>query len=204
MPKTPIYYPPIGISGAALVGKDTFCSCLSMYFELKGQSKIKAKRCSIAGDVIRKDLKELILKKLGVEVDPTEYLQKSLLRPLMVEYGRYMRNQTEGRYFIETLNKNKQFAKNFVPIIPDIRYAEFEKDELHWLKNEKKGILIFLERNGIKPANEFEEKNNILLKEEADFVFEIPNFKDMTDYCLYINDKVEKVVTTYLQGISQP
>jgi hypothetical protein len=122
----------------------------------------------------------------------------------MVEYGRYMRNQTEGRYFIETLNKNKQFAKNFVPIIPDIRYAEFEKDELYWLKNEKKGILIFLERNGIKPANEFEEKNNILLKEEADFVFEIPNFKDMTDYCVYINDKVEKVVTTYLQGISQP
>jgi len=204
MPKTSIYYPPIGISGAALVGKDTFCSCLSMYFELKSQSKIKAKRCSIAGDVIRKDLRELILKKLGVEVDPTEYLQKTLLRPLMVEYGRYMRNQTEGRYFIETLNKNKQFAKNFVPIIPDIRYAEFEKDELYWLKNEKKGILIFLERNGIKPANEFEEKNNILLKEEADFVFEIPNFKDMTDYCVYINDKVEKVVTTYLQGISQP
>jgi len=204
MPKTPIYYPPIGISGAALVGKDTFCSCLSMYFELKSQNKIKAKRCSIAGDVIRKDLKELILKKLDVEVDPTEYLQKTLLRPLMVEYGRYMRNQTEGRYFIETLNKNKQFAKNFVPIIPDIRYAEFEKDELYWLKNEKKGILIFLERNGIKPANEFEEKNNILLKEEADFVFEIPNFKDMTDYCVYINDKVEKVVTTYLQGISQP
>ncbi|NBO98658.1 MAG: hypothetical protein EBU90_00755 [Proteobacteria bacterium] len=204
MPKTPIYYPPIGISGAALVGKDTFCSCLSMYFELKSQSKIKAKRCSIAGDVIRKDLKELILKKLGVEIDPTEYLQKTLLRPLMVEYGRYMRNQTEGRYFIETLNKNKQFAKNFVPIIPDIRYAEFEKDELYWLKNEKKGILIFLERNGIKPANEFEEKNNILLKQEADFVFEIPNFKDMTEYCVYINDKVEKVVTTYLQGISQP
>ena len=204
MPKTPIYYPPIGISGAALVGKDTFCSCLSLYFELKSQKKIKAKRCSIAGDVIRKDLKELILKKLGVEIDPVEYLQKTLLRPLMVEYGRYMRNQTKGRYFIETLNKNKQFGKNFVPIIPDIRYAEYEKDELYWLKQEKKGILIFLERKGIEPANEFEEKNNLILKKEADFVFEIPNFKDMTEYCVYVNDKVERVVTTYLQGISQP
>jgi hypothetical protein len=200
MPETPIYYPPIGIAGAALVGKDTFCSCLSWHFEF---NKIQAKRCSIAGDVIRKDLKELILAKLGIEIDPSDNTQKTLLRPLMVEYGRYMRNKTEGRYFIETLDKDSHFAENFVPIIPDIRYAEFEKDELYWLKEERKGILIFLERDSIKPANEFEEKNNILLKDKADFVFDIPDFKDMGKYCLYVQDKVESVVTTYLQDISQ-
>ena len=33
MPKTSIYYPPIGISGAALVGKDTLCNLFIEYFK---------------------------------------------------------------------------------------------------------------------------------------------------------------------------
>jgi hypothetical protein len=196
------FYPPIGISGAALVGKDTLCNSLIYNLDLKYD--LKAKRSSIAGDLIREDLKSLIYNKLKLNINPNEASQKTLLRPLMVEYGRYMRNQTKGRYFIESLNKNKEFGKKFIPIIPDIRYAEFEKDELYWLKNEKKGILIFLERKGINPANEFEEKNNIILKKHADFVFKVPYFKCNVAYNIHMQDFIDKIITTYLRDIFQP
>jgi hypothetical protein len=192
------YFTPIGISGNALVGKDTLCNELITNFQIK--FKIKAKRCSIAGDFIRKDLKDLLFKKLNKKIDPTDASQKAFLRPLMVEYGRYMRNQTKGRYFIEKLNKNNEFGLNFVPIIPDIRYVEYENDELFWLKEEKKGILIYLERKGIEPANEFEKKNNKILKKNADLVISIPTFKNLNDYSRFMENKIDKILTIYQQG----
>jgi hypothetical protein len=205
MPKTSIYYPPIGISGAALVGKDTLSNLFIDCF--KKLYNIKAERNSIAGDTIRKDLKGLILKKMGKEVDLNDAEEKTLIRPLMVEYGRFMRNKTKGRYFIEELEKNKSFGRNYIPIIPDIRYTEFEKDENHWLKQEKKGILIFLKRKGVKPANHFEEINNLVLEKEADFVIDVPNFEGngsfLNDYIEYMDEIVNNIITIYLQGISR-
>ena len=59
---------------------------------------------------------------------------------------------------INLINKNKEFGRNYIPIIPDMRYSEYENDEVYWLKVEKKGLLIFLEREGIEPANKYEEK----------------------------------------------
>ena len=65
------------------------------------------------------------------------------------------------------LNENVDFGRGYIPILTDIRYAEYENDELFWIKHEKRGILIFLEREGVCPANQFEEKNNIILKNNA-------------------------------------
>ena len=114
MPK-PVFFPPIGISGNALSGKDTLCEFLSYMFNY--EYDITAKRCSIAGDVIKKDLKELLFSKIFADVDFNDPKQKESLRPLMVEYGRCMRNQTQGRYFINILNKNKSFGKGYIPKI---------------------------------------------------------------------------------------
>jgi hypothetical protein len=157
------YYKPIGIAGAALVGKDTLCVNLIKFFEKK--YKISAKRVSIAGDAIKKDVKNIISEALKKEIDINDPEEKEKIRPLLVEYGRYVRKKTNGRYFLEKINKNNSFGANYLPVITDIRYSEYEKDELYWLKNEKKGILIFLKREGIFPANEFEEKNNKILKD---------------------------------------
>ena len=85
MPK-PVFFPPIGISGNALSGKDTLCEFLSYMFNY--EYDITAKRCSIAGDVIKKDLKELLFSKIFADVDFNDPKQKESLRPLMVEYGR--------------------------------------------------------------------------------------------------------------------
>lgn len=197
-----IFYPPIGISGAALSGKDTLCSYIIYNFGLLYNTE--AKRCSIAGDVIRKDLKDMIFSKINFEFDINNPLHKESIRPLMVEYGRYMRNQTKGRYFIDKLNKSSNFGKNYVPIIPDIRYCEYENDELYWLKTEKKGMLIFLERDKNPPANEFEKKNNIILKKNADVIIKIPNFYNAEEYAIFIQKYLDKIITTYLKDISPP
>jgi hypothetical protein len=205
MHKSSFSYPPIGISGAALVGKDTLCNLFIEYF--KNLHNIKSKRYSIAGDSIRNDLKTLISKKTGQEVDLNDPEEKALIRPLMVEYGRFMRNKTKGRYFITQIEKNKKFGKKIVPIIPDIRYAEFENDENYWLRKEKKGLLIFLKRKGIKPANDFEKNNNLILEREADFVIDVPNFGEngnfMDDYVKFMERYIKDIITIYLQGISR-
>jgi uncharacterized short protein YbdD (DUF466 family) len=197
MPK-PIVYQPIGIAGNASVGKDTLCKYLIQ--EFKKTHDITAKRCSIAGDTIRKDLKSLVLKKSGINIENATPKEKELVRPIMVEYGRFMRNQTEGRYFIEEIEKKKNFGANFIPIIPDIRYSEYQFDEAYWLLKERDGLLVFLERKGIKPANKFEELNNKKLKKVANMVINVPTL----DYYLPSMQKtIDKIITTYLSDIFQ-
>jgi len=147
----------IGISGAARSGKDTLCR--SLIREFKKVNK-QAVRKSLAGDIIKNDLNILIQSKLNLNCFTENTKEKELLRPLMVEYGKLMRNKTHGRYF----TSNFLLEPDKINIIPDIRYAEYKNDEIYWLKNEMNGFLIFLEREGIDSANQTEEDNNKKIK----------------------------------------
>jgi hypothetical protein len=155
------FYPLIGISGASRAGKDTLCRALIREFK---KINLTAIRKSIAGDTIKKDLQELLIKKLNIDTFTENTDEKTLLRPILVEYGKLMRNNSRGRYFID----NFEYSKNTINIIPDIRYAEYKKDELSWLKDESKGVLIFLEREEISDANETEKINNKIIRNFAD------------------------------------
>ena len=151
----------IGISGSARSGKDTLCRALIRKFKKMNK---KAERRSIAGDLIKKDLNSLIKKVANIDTFTENNEEKELIRPLLVEYGKILRKKTKGRYFLD----NFEEKTNTIHIIPDIRYCEYEKDEIYWLKNEKNGFLIYLERENINPANETEEKNNVTIKTIAD------------------------------------
>jgi hypothetical protein len=186
-------YPIIGISGAARSGKDTLCRALIRFFESK---KIKAERKSIAGDTIKKDLKQLIKNKANINSFTEDIYEKTLIRPLLVEYGKLMRNQTKGRYFIEKLECNN---KNII-IIPDIRYAEYENDELFWIKNEKQGFLIFVDHEYISDANETEKINNKIIKKQSDYKLKWSTLNENNPIDLKkINDIAEKIGTSYLK-----
>jgi hypothetical protein len=155
------FYPLIGISGAARSGKDTLCRALIREFK---KINLSAIRKSIAGDTVKKDLQELLMQKLKIDSFTENINEKTLIRPMLVEYGKLMRNTTQGRYFID----NFEYSKNTINIIPDIRYAEYKGDELGWLKDESKGVLIFLEREEISDANETEKINNKIIRNFAD------------------------------------
>ena len=161
----------IGIAGNALVGKDTLCNAMITTFG--DFFKLKATRRSIAGDQVRKDLKSLFSRKFGINIQSPTNEEKTLLRPIMVEYGIAQRKKTNGRYFID-----KYVPSEFIDIVPDIRYTVYEKDELQWITQEVGGFLIYLERDGIPPANIYEEENNKVIKENANFVLNVPTFSE--------------------------
>ena len=161
----------VGISGAARSGKDTLCR--SLIREFKKINK-EAVRKSIAGDIIKNDLNYLTIPKLDINCFTENTSEKELIRPLMVEYGKLMRNKTKGRYFID----NFKVENDKINIIPDIRYVEYEKDEVFWLKNEKNGFLIFLEREGIPDANETEKKNNEIIKTKSNYYLKWNNLDE--------------------------
>jgi ABC-type dipeptide/oligopeptide/nickel transport system ATPase component len=148
----------IGIAGASRSGKDTLCRSLIRI--LNEKYNVEAERRSIAGDLIKKNLRSIIMNSVGIDSFTENTEEKELIRPLLVEYGKLMRNNTKGRYFVE----NFRYDADKFYIIPDIRYAEYEKDEIHWIRNEVNGYLIFLERENIKDANETEQINNKKLK----------------------------------------
>jgi hypothetical protein len=83
---------------------------------------------------------------------------------------------------------NKELARDKINIITDVRFKEYEKDEVHWIKNEINGVLIHLSRyeeiNGKRlyfpPANEEERVNDTRVKQEADFILNWKSEKDET------------------------
>lgn len=161
MSKNDFLYPPIGIAGAARAGKDTLCRALQRVFL---EMNIPSQRKSIAGDTIKKDFKELLKNSFNIDSFTEDLEEKEIIRPLMVEYGKIARLKTEGRYFIERC----QISKDYVNIIPDIRYVEYPRDEVQWLKEEVGGFLIFVERKGIYDANDTEKVNNKIIRNMAD------------------------------------
>ena len=112
-----------------------------------------------------------------------------------------MRNQTKGRYFIEKFKKDK----NYITIIPDIRYAEYEKDELFWLKKQHNSFLVFIKHEFVKDANDTEKKNNKIIKKHADFFLKWPHLKEENPIDKIKIDKIaEKIGNLYLETYHLP
>jgi phosphoribulokinase len=185
----------IGIAGAARAGKDTLCRALIREFAKKN---ILATRKSIAGDTVKGDLQELIEMKFNLNSFTEVTEQKEFMRPLLVEYGKMQRAKTQGRYFIEQFEPEQ----NAINILPDIRYVEYPKDEVFWLKNEMNGFLIFVERRGIYDANDTERVNNFIIKQMADYIVSWDSLDEQSsNHREIINDfalkVIEKASTTY-------
>lgn len=188
----------IGISGAARSGKDTLCRGIIRV--LKQNYNLDGIRKSIAGDRVKKDLKNILAESIQIDSFTESSQDKEYIRPLLIEYGKLMRNKTEGRYFIE----NFIIEENKVNIIPDIRYAEYPKDEVFWIKNEVKGFLVFIERKNIYDANETEKINNKIIKQIADYHLIWDSLDENSEYDRKLIDYhaaevLKKMLTTYQQ-----
>jgi hypothetical protein len=160
----------IGISGVATSGKDTLCNMISRYLS---QQNIISKRIALA-DNLKNDLKDFILDKFSIDITKSTPEEKSLVRPIMVSYGKIRRSISKGTHWTQKVENDLEMLirENIIPIITDIRYMEYPEDEYYWLKN-KNGILIHISRldlngNLIPPANIEEKENDIKLKSMAD------------------------------------
>ena len=162
----------VGIGGVARSGKNLLCELLRNSLTVKGFS---SKQFALASE-LKDDCKDFLYSKCNMDVwtDLTE--DKNRFRDFLVWYGNLKRQQTNGRYWIDKLDRRVSTYKGDVAFVTDVRYDYYEKDEIHWIKEEKQGLLIHLkrfERDGdghmsfTKPANDHETLNDVSLYTKA-------------------------------------
>lgn len=167
----------IGISGQMSAGKDSLYNLLS--------HRISCKRVALA-DQLRLEINPFVIDKFGIDLFNCSREEKNLVRPILVEYARIKRGQTKGRYFIDKVDSYVRSMSCSV-VITDLRHAVYERDELYWLKNELKGILVHVSKyKEIDGKRVFEESpiqderdNDPKMRAAADYLIEWPEVKNI-------------------------
>jgi hypothetical protein len=161
-----------GLSGPAQSGKDSFYNIAEKYFL---SLNLKCKRLGLA-DNLKHDLKEFIYEKFNLDVFNMSQENKELIRDLLVVYGKIKRQQTEGKYWTNLINKEveKALEEYDIVFITDVRYAYYPEDELSWIRKFKNNLLIHISRfdesNKIIPPRNLEEQlNDPILKQNANY-----------------------------------
>jgi hypothetical protein len=191
----------VGLSGYATVGKDLFFSILSSHYP--------STRFSL-GDILKAEVREKILEEESVDILNCNSQDKKKVRPKLVEYGEARRTETKGKYFTDKMNKiiSNTFTLSRIPVITDIRYKEYENDELEWLKNDLDGVLVYIkkykiisgERVYVEPPNESEKSNDPFLRENADYTVdweEVESAKDFSEVRASLDPHIKKFIDWY-------
>jgi hypothetical protein len=192
-------YKIIGLSGCATVGKDFFYSIL--------ESMHPSRRFSL-GDILKNEMRQKLQEETGIDIFNCSAEQKEKVRPKLIEYGGRKRRETKGRYFTGILTSYiiNTFTMGQIPVITDIRYAQYDKDELSWLKKELGGVLVHIEKHSIvggekkyvEPPNEDEKINTPILKKNADYIIDWPEAKgDFYKKQEVLKPHVEKFIDWY-------
>jgi len=160
----------IGLAGHARSGKDTFCEITKRFLSKK---KVGAARVAFA-DQLKRDLDDLCRNKIGCSAFTEKPEEKKLIRPLLVTYGTEVIRKMDENWWIEKLEHNLPlyFEQDIIPVVTDVRYP----NEMEWIQKKHNGVLIYINRKGIGPANTDERENNLILKKGADYRIVWPTF----------------------------
>lgn len=158
----------VGISGVARSGKNLLCDLLMESLREKG---ISSKQFALAAE-LKNDCKEFLKTKCNLNVWSDLTQDKNKFREFLVWYGDLKRKQSNGRYWIETLNSRLETYSGDIAFITDVRYDVYNKDEFYWITEEKDGIIIHLKRlinnSQIEPANDHEKLNDTKIQQKSD------------------------------------
>jgi hypothetical protein len=196
----------IGICGVARSGKDSFCNLACEI--LKKEYGLIGTRYALA-DALKDDMRDFLFDKVGIDVYTTDDDEKKIIRPLLVEYGRCKRIQTKARYWTSKVEKqirDDEFSD--IAFVTDVRYAEYELDELQWIRKSMGGKLVhvsrydlneFNEKVFIKPPNIDEERNDPILWQHADVKFQWKNVtkNDEPDWG-YMKSEIKNIIKTLI------
>lgn len=170
----------VGIAGVARSGKDSLALEIeNLIRSYKGKTIY---RTSLA-QPLKEDCKDFIKDYLGLNVFTDKNEEKATFREFLVWYGKVKRQQTEGKYWTNLLDERVRQFQPDVCIVPDIRYQQYEGDEVSWLKAKENNVLIHLQRiaiNGeiVPPANMDESINDSIIQNSADYKIVWPTFTD--------------------------
>jgi hypothetical protein len=158
---------PIGITGFARCGKDTFFDLFTKYCD---KNNIKTKRIALA-DLLKNDLKDFVYQNFNLDIWNVDNKNKEFIRPLMLVYGKLRRDSTNGKYWTNKVQNqvDECITNGIIPVITDLRYDEFPEDEYFWLKQKNNGYLVSITLAKNKPANKEERVNITKIKRSADY-----------------------------------
>lgn len=161
----------IGIAGNARSGKDTVGGLLKDIFEKQGHN---VRVVSFAA-ALRNELNDFCMEKLGISSYTTDDAEKKIIRPFLVCWGTEIRRAIDESYWIKALEHSmSNDVSDTLYIVTDLRF----ENEFNWIKSIG-GHTVYLERDAIAPANEYECVNNKILYNLVDFVWEMPTTRDM-------------------------
>lgn len=172
----------IGISGLAGDGKDSLSTMLKALFENDG---FEFERMPLAEE-LKEECREALLSMYNINPLTCSREDKASIRDFLVFYAKAKREETNGTHWVKKLEKKiKSLPKSKLDriiCIPDVRHAQYEKDEAQWIKKNK-GILIHVKKYRIEegvsfnkfysvPVNSEEAHHTPKLEELADFIIE--------------------------------
>ncbi len=177
-----------GIAAAARTGKTTLAK------HLRAQLIRNGHKCEIIhlADTLKELLNRTIGQEIGIDFFNIEGQQKEDCRFIMISVANYLRQQTQGTYFIKSLLTKIRKLNNddITVIVPDLRFDEYQNDERYYIQHY--GFFDFFYREEIPPANSFEQKNNALLKQKASNIIPLPPI-DSPAYSLLIETIASKI-----------
>jgi hypothetical protein len=160
----------IGISGASRCGKDTLAKIIFIQFP-----QYKFKRVALA-DALKGQCRKIIFDKYGLDSFSEKPEEKAVFRQVLVDEAREFRIKSKGKYYMDMILPEVVMLEGIIPIIPDIRYAEYPSDEAATIKS-LGGLLIHVKKYSINqhgssellgPANEDEQKNDPKVEKLSD------------------------------------
>ena len=162
----------VGLSGVAGSGKDTFFSLLS--------KERNFRRLALA-DELKSSIRDELINDYDIDILSCSREEKEVVRPRLIEFAKKMRFESKGRHWINKVMPKILSSQDDI-CITDVRYDDYENDEIHWLKNEIGGILVHIsmydEIQGSRvfksAPNEEEARNDPKIKAKADFIVQWP------------------------------
>tara|TARA_R100000742_G_C4270312_1_gene88980 strand:- start:40 stop:630 length:591 start_codon:yes stop_codon:yes gene_type:complete len=172
----------IALSGIAGSGKDLFCRLLLR--EISGQ------RIALA-DQLKEEVRPFIINRYSIDILNCSLEAKNKVRSFLVFHGGLKRFQSQGSHWTSIAQKKLDNCKS-TPVVTDVRYDEYKDDEVDWVKQKNKGVLVHIrkyweteglfnmERHYFDPPNEDEKKNDPKLMSKADYCIEWPHIENAT------------------------
>lgn len=183
----------IGVGGVSRSGKDTLAKSLkNLLLDSYPELKIGIEPLSLP---LKNICKSFIKENLNLDVFSDISEEKKLFRDFLVWFGRVKRDQSQGTYWTSLLDERIKYEKYSVCIIPDIRYQQYPKDEVSWLRSKKNNLLIHIKRKiscdgYCLPANQDEATNDDIVRNLADIKLDVETQSPET-LNTYINSTIK-------------
>ena len=190
----------IGLSGVAGSGKDLFYSLCET--STSAESLWPVKKFSIA-HALKQECFEFIYENYGININNCTWEEKDKVRKILVAHGEIKRDLSKGTHWFEKLTDDIIDAKKThkTIFITDIRFAEYDYDEIQWLRNTLDGFLVHISKFSVDDktgemihhiaANASETKNDPKLIKGCDYELQWEDISELPD----LKEKEKKLST---------